>query len=139
MRKYNDSQTSGEMLQNRFTAYLTAALQNCRYEYMEQLGNMHRGASMEEYVLDYAHYHLEDRLSDDMVVTLSFEDDNLFRALKALNERERRVFFGRVLDERSFEDLAQELGLSYKGAAAIYYRTIQKLRKELRRVKYELF
>ena len=31
-------------------------------------------------------------------------------------------------DEKMKYEIAEELGLSYKGAAAIYYRTIAKLR-----------
>ena len=52
----------------------------------------------------------------------------LYSALSAIREKERRVFLARVLDEKGFDEIARELGLSYKGAAAIYYRTIAKLR-----------
>ena len=33
-----------------------------------------------------------------------------------------------MIDEKGFETIAEELGMSYKGAAAIYYRAIHKLR-----------
>lgn len=36
------------------------------------------------------------------------------------------------LDERSLDELAAELGLSYKGFAAIYYRAIQKIKKKMK-------
>lgn len=52
----------------------------------------------------------------------------LHTALHSIKDKERRVFLGRVLDEKGFDEIAAELGLSYKGAAAIYYRTIAKLR-----------
>ena len=55
----------------------------------------------------------------------------LYAALHSIKEKGRRVFLARVLDEKSFDEIAEELGLSYKGAAAIYYRTITKLRKLL--------
>ena len=48
-----------------------------------------------------------------------------------LTERDRYVLFARALAERSFEELAAELGLSYKGIAAVYSRAIQKLKKEM--------
>lgn len=44
-------------------------------------------------------------------------------------------FFARVLDERSFESLAEEMGLGYKGVTAIYYRTIQKIKKKMKEMR----
>jgi DNA-directed RNA polymerase specialized sigma24 family protein len=53
----------------------------------------------------------------------------LLEALQKLNERERQIFLARTLEEEDFETLGLKFGLSYKGAAALYYRTIQKIRK----------
>lgn len=50
-------------------------------------------------------------------------------ALRAIKDRERYVLLARVMDEKDFEQIGAEVGLSYKGAAAVYYRTIAKLRK----------
>ena len=55
----------------------------------------------------------------------------LTQALGQISDRERYIFFARALERRSFQDLALELGLGYKGVAAIYYRALQKLKKEL--------
>lgn len=43
----------------------------------------------------------------------------------------------RVVEEKSFAEIAAEVDLSYKGAAAVYYRTLGKLRKILRGEKVE--
>lgn len=59
------------------------------------------------------------------------EADALSAALRAISDRECHILLARVIDEKSFEVIATELGLSYKGAASIYYRTIAKLRKIL--------
>lgn len=40
-------------------------------------------------------------------------------------------FMARVIEDKSFNAIAEELGVSYKGAATLYYRTIAKLRKIL--------
>ena len=37
----------------------------------------------------------------------------LYAALHSIKEKERRVFLARVLDEKSFDEIAEELGLSY--------------------------
>ena len=55
----------------------------------------------------------------------------LTQALGQISDRERYIFFARALEKRSFDDLAAELGMGYKGVAAVYYRAIQKLKKEL--------
>ena len=55
----------------------------------------------------------------------------LAQALGQISDRERYIFFARALEKRSFDDLAAELGIGYKGVAAVYYRAIQKLKKEL--------
>ena len=40
-------------------------------------------------------------------------------------------FCTRVLDKRPFDVIGVQLGLSYKGAAAVYYRAIRKLKKNI--------
>ena len=55
----------------------------------------------------------------------------LAQALGQISDRERYIFFARALEKRSFDDLSSELGMGYKGVAAVYYRAIQKLKKEL--------
>ena len=52
--------------------------------------------------------------------------------LLRVNKREIPVdLFERILNERSYEDLAAPLGLRYSGVSAAYRRIIQKLRQEL--------
>ena len=51
--------------------------------------------------------------------------------MQKLNERERQIFLARTLEEEDFETLGAKFGLSYKGVAALYYRTIQKIRKSI--------
>ena len=59
------------------------------------------------------------------------ECEALYQALRTIKERERYVLLARVIDDKSFSEIAAELGLSYKGAAAIYYRALDKLRRLL--------
>ena len=60
----------------------------------------------------------------------------LDRALNTLNRRYRYILFARAVEGRSFEEIGAELGLDYKGVAAIYYRARNKIRKEMGE-KYE--
>lgn len=121
MYKRNDGLTDDHKVQNQFTAFLNTALSNCRKAYLR--GKYRR--RNREY------------LTDEITMIFAMEEDyiepdltyaELHTALHSIKDKERRVFLGRVLDEKGFDEIAAELGLSYKGAAAIYYRTIAKLR-----------
>ena len=62
----------------------------------------------------------------------TIEDSSLLYALEQLDERERYVFLARVLDKCPFDVLGLKLGLSYKGVAAVYYRVLHKLRRNMK-------
>ena len=118
----NNGTTEQEKLQNRFTAFVCASMSNARINYLKKEScRAHRICDMEDEKLDW----IPDE--DDFVSRLC-DSDALSIALKQLDDRERHVLFARALQERSFEDIAEELGLKYKGVAAIYYRTTAKLR-----------
>lgn len=120
MYKRNDGLTGDQILQNQFTAFLNTALCNTRKAYLR--GKYRR--CKREYITDeffLCPY-------DGEYIESAVDYAELYAALSAIREKERRVFLARVLDEKGFDEIARELGLSYKGAAAIYYRTIAKLR-----------
>ena len=68
---------------------------------------------------------------------MQLENDRLLYSLKELDERERQIFLARVLDDKSFEELAGVIGLSYKGVAAIYYRALRKIRNRMKEADNE--
>ena len=75
----------------------------------------------------------EPELYDGLPLLTRLENAALVFALEQLGEKELHVFLAHVLDEKSFEDLGNELGLSYKGAAAVYYRAIRKIKNKMKR------
>ena len=74
-------------------------------------------------------YDMEDAVC--RALDLQTEYAALMRLLEKLQERDRLIFLSRALEERSFAELADEFHIGYKGVAAIYYRTIQRIKKEL--------
>lgn len=132
MWQKNNGKNETEVLQNVFTAYLTTAVKRRQNDYIQQAARLQQ---MED-VTDNLQYSSEYGTEEDMLVglplTMQLEDSALLHALKEVNERERHIFFARVLDERSFESLAEELGLGYKGVTSIYYRTLRKIRKKMK-------
>ena len=133
MWQKNNGSGDTNILQNRFTAYVVMAVRRRRKDYLTFSGNRYIEYLPEEMlaVLDHG---TEQDLLLGFPLFAQLGNHALLIALKSLSERERRVFLGRVLEEESFEKLAEELGIGYKGAAAIFYRTIRKLRDKMKEV-----
>lgn len=124
MYKRNDGLTEDNRLQNRFTSYLCRSVHNRRIDYFRGKEKPLRIEIMLE-DMDYLVTEEQDRI-------LQFaEYDALRQALKEIKEQERYILLARVIEEKSFSQIARETGLSYKGAAAAYYRTLERLRKLL--------
>lgn len=132
MWQKNNGKSESEILQNLFTAYLTTAVSRHRNDYIKHAVRIQQMESVTEDV----QYNQEQGAEEDMLrglpLPLQLEDSVLLHALKGINERERYVFFARVLDERGFESLAEEMGIGYKGVTSIYYRTLRKIRKKMK-------
>lgn len=126
MWQRNNGQGESESLQNRFTAYLVLSVRRKKRNYIIKKYTQQQHEIPFEETLDQSDQH---ELSDVLPLMMRLENESLCYALGKLNEREWKVFISRALDERSFADMGKELGLGYKGVAAIYYRAIQKIRK----------
>ncbi len=135
MWQKNNGKSETEILQNQFTAYLATAVQHRRGEYIQQISRQQQTEFVTEVIEDSQKEDVEKDMLSELPLSMQLEDSALIHALKEVNERERHVFFARVLDERSFESLAEEMGLGYKGVTAIYYRTIQKIKKKMKEMR----
>lgn len=136
MWQRNRGQSEDEILQNSFTAYLARAVHNHRNDYIAQAERRNQMEELTESFSFDAKYAVED-IRCELPFMMQLGSSRLFCAIKQVDARERYVFLARVLDEKSFELLAEELGLSYKGAAAVYYRTIRKMKKKMEEMKDE--
>ena len=133
MWQKNNGSGDANILQNRFTAYVVMAVRRRRKDYLTYSRNQYIEYLPEEMlaVLDHG---MEQDMLLGFPLFAQIGNRALLIALKSLSERERRVFLGRVLGEESFEKLAEELGIGYKGVAAIFYRTIRKLKDKMKEV-----
>ena len=118
----NDGSDEINAVQNQFTAYLTKALRNARAQYIR---NRVRRLQI-ELAIDEREYLAA---SDENQMEKLTDVEDLLAALKNIKEKERYVLLARVVEEKGFDTIAKELGMSYKGAAAIYYRTIEEGRR----------
>ncbi len=125
MNRKNPGITKQEKLQNRFTAFITICINRARIDYF------HENDTRSQYT-----YYVENEqiaLIPDNTTFISnlYTKDTLVYALKKLSDREYYILIAHVLEGKSFDEIAINLDLKYKGVAAIYYRTILKLKRSL--------
>lgn len=135
MWQKNNGKSESEILQNLFTAYLTTAVNRRRNDYIKQAVRIQQMENITEDIQYNQEYEAEEDMFHGLPLPMQLEDSVLLHALKEVNERERHVFFARVLDERSFESIAEEMGMGYKGVTSIYYRTLRKIKKKMKELK----
>ena len=124
MFKKNTGSNEHDILQNQFTSYLSFAVSNARIDFIRaKIARLKREQATDQYELLFAQEVFE--------MEVFFENEALSQAIKNIRETERYVFLARVLDNKKFKEIATELGMGEKGVAAIYYRTVKKLREML--------
>ena len=130
MWQKNNGKSETEILQNQFTAYLATAVQRRRNDYIQQMNRRQQTESLTDGFPFMPECSIEQDMFLGLPILMQLEDSALLHALKELSERERYIFLARALDRKSFDVLAEEMGLGYKGVSAVYYRTVQKIRKK---------
>lgn len=118
-------------IQNKFTAMLKTALHNRRIDYI--IGR-NRITIREIPLTDYTEIIGEE--FDFLQAMIDY--DAVKNALKILTEKERKIIFLHILEDKNFAEIGNQLGLSYKGTATAFYRAIKKLRETLGRYRDEL-
>ena len=117
----NKGSNEQDILQNQFTSYLSFAVSNARIDFIRaKIARLKREQVTDQYEIPLT--------QEVMEVEAIFENEALTQAIKDIREKERHVFLARVLDDKKFKEIAEELGMGEKGVAAIYYRTVKKLR-----------
>ena len=137
MWQKNNGKSETEILQNQFTAYLATAVQRRRNDYLQQMDRRQQIESLTEDFMFMPECSIEQDMLLGMPVLMQLEDSALLHALRELSERERYIFLARAVDGKSFEMLAEETGMGYKGVAAVYYRTVQKIKRKIKVMKNE--
>ena len=121
MFKKNNGSNEQDILQNQFTSYLSFAVSNARIDFIRaKIARLKREQVTDQYEILLT--------QEVMEVEAIFENEALTQAIKDIREKERHVFLAKVLEDKKFKEIAEELGMGEKGVAAIYYRTVKKLR-----------
>lgn len=143
MKKCNDENRD---IQNRFTAYLVAAVNHTKMQYCEKKERIrqHEYICAENFERNYTDFDREFVRYIGEQYSANFKDlqkmqdllwilegEQLVKALMKLKEREHRILFSRIFGEQSFQDIGLEFNMTPKQAEQAYYYAVRKLRKEL--------
>lgn len=131
--------TQEEISWRQFNKYVKTALIRKRKDYLQKKARImkHEMPQDPETILLYKCDRRNDRdfealFQDDTdILTLDIENKRLQQALNCLNQREYYVVITYTLKRRTLIQLAEDLGIKYKSAAAVYYRAMDKLRREM--------
>lgn len=133
-------------LQNRFTAYLMAAVKNKRITYMDKKKRVRENEGFgvdgltkgyTDFEQEYDRYLCEESMIDARMecnlqkLMKALGEQNLVKALLRLKKLEQEILTARVFGDQDFTEIGLAHGLTAKQAEMAYYYIIRKLRKEL--------
>ena len=132
MIKRNDGISKDDICQNQFTAYVVLAVKRKRQSYIKKKQREHEKETRTKKEAEQSEFRTA---GYDMWSRMEPQNEKLIAAMQQLSFKERLVVVGYVLEEKTFKEIAQEIGLSEKGVASVYYRSIEKLRAKIGDVK----
>ncbi|WP_455616883.1 hypothetical protein [Eisenbergiella sp.] len=135
-----------QSLQNRFSAYVVAAVTNRRTRYLENKNRvkereyavieMHDrtytdfSEEFNKYVMDQIIQESGEISKQQKIISLT-QEQKLISTIAGLKKREKALIFGRVFEELEFEELGKRHDISGKQAEMAYYYAIRKIRKQM--------
>lgn len=129
MRIRNSGNGESNILQNQFTRYLKTAIERKKIDVLRERLKLYSHEQYDDSWREISSLATEDKY---FKCSVQFESNVLEQALLQIEKRDRYIFYAHVVDERSFAELALELGIGYKGVAAAYYRVIKRIHKKMR-------
>lgn len=131
----NEGKSETDILQNRFSAYVTTAVRRQRKTYLQKKNVIQAVEQFMDYELAEPLYKQEEQAFEKLPILMQLEDSVLLYALKKLSAQERSLFVSHVLEEKDFFELASEYGMHYKGIATAYYRVVKKIKRIMEEVE----
>lgn len=126
----NNGITENEILQNQFTAYVSRAIRNRRLRYIMNRDQKNSKEFLFSQLQDFLAAE-EDRIGDLL------EYELLRQALRQIKDKERMVVLARVVEEKSFGEIAQDMDMTYKAITNMYYRIMKRLKAHMEGVDTE--
>lgn len=132
MIKKNDGISKDDICQNQFTAYVVLAVKRKRQSYIKKKQRNNEKENRTKKEAEKSEFRTA---GYDIWSRIEPQNEKLMAAMQQLSLKERFVVIGFVLQGKTFKEIAQEVGLTEKGAASVYYRSIKKLRAKMGDVK----
>lgn len=129
MKFWNNGQGESNILQNQFTAYLLVAIQRKKIAILRKRERLRKFEELTDF--QSAPSGGQAAYLQKFPLEAAFENAALEMVLSQLTPRDRYIFLARILDKRSYEELGAEFGLGYQGAAAVFHRVMNKVRKAM--------
>ena len=130
MVKRNDGTSKEDICQNQFTAYVVLAVKRKRQAYIKKKMRDKEKQTKTEKKLSKLGIE-----GDDVWIGLEIQNEELVDAMQQLKPKEHVIVVGYVLKRKSFREIAQEMKLTERTVASLYYRSIKKLRTKMEIVK----
>ena len=130
MASRNDGTSKEDICQNQFTAYVVLAVKRKRQAYIKKkIRDKEKQTKTEK---ELSKRGIE---GDDVWIGLEIQNEELVDAMQQLKPKEHVIVVGYVLKRKSFREIAQEMKLTERTVASLYYRSIKKLRTKMVIVK----
>ena len=130
MVKRNSGTSKEDICQNQFTAYVVLAVKRKRQAYIKKkIRDKEKQTKTEK---ELSKLGIE---GDDVWIGLKIQNEELVDAMQQLKPKEHVIVVGYVLKRKSFREIAQEMKLTERTVASLYYRSIKKLRTKMEIVK----
>lgn len=130
MASRNDGTSKEDICQNQFTAYVVLAVKRKRQAYIKKkIRDKEKQTKTEK---ELSKLGIE---GDDVWIGLEIQNEELVDAMQQLKPKEHVIVVGYVLKRKSFREIAQEMKLTERTVASLYYRSIKKLRTKMEIVK----
>lgn len=130
MASRNDGTSKEDICQNQFTAYVVLAVKRKRQAYIKKkIRDKEKQTKTEK---ELSKRGIE---GDDVWIGLEIQNEELVDAMQQLKPKEHVIVVEYVLKRKSFREIAQEMKLTERAVASLYYRSIKKLRTKMEIVK----
>ena len=130
MASRNDGTSKEDICQNQFTAYVVLAVKRKRQAYIKKkIRDKEKQTKTEK---ELSKLGIE---GDDVWIGLEIQNEELVDAMQQLKPKEHVIVVEYVLKRKSFREIAQEMRLTERTVASLYYRSIKKLRTKMEIVK----
>jgi len=130
MWQHNDGAGESNVLQNQFTSLLVKAIKNKKVDYLRQKTKQRKHEIQVEDG-EQGHFHSDFDINQILPAIEQLESVELQQSLQSKTKRALYIFMAKVLEDRSFAEIASELGMKYSAVSESYYRTVRLIKKEL--------